>query len=310
MRIEDLINKWEYVPPSDPSFQRIDNTHILDIFVGKDDDLKRELMVVSEIEPSKINSSKVLDIQKGIRKDNRWATRIKLLKADEAEVFTHLCWDLIEHSRKATTKPMALEIFVARFLKWQKLMESGSALLSESTIRGIIGEILYAKKVLRNTFVWDKILSAWLGPDGSDRDFVFDNTWVEVKTIKPGKSSVTISSVEQLDTDKSGVLAVIVLDNTSASDVDGFSFADIVENMRDELRSSPSAIFQFEAKLMELGYSDHPEYHEKFYVLNSMRKFLVEEDFPRLKRIDLPVAILNANYDIALSEIISFEMEA
>lgn len=309
MKIDDLIYKWDCLPSADPSFQRIDDNHILDIFVGKDDDLKRELMVISDIEPSKINSSKALDIQKGVRKDGRWATRIRLLKSDEVEVFTHLCWDLIEHSRQASSKSIALEIFISRFLKWQKLMESGSSLMSESVIRGLVGEMLFARKVLCKEFTWDKIMSAWLGPNGSDRDFVFDNTWAEVKTIKPGKTFVTVSSVEQLDIEKNGTLAIIILDNTSSSDIDGFNFSDLIENMRDELRSSPSALFQFESKLMELGYSDHPEYHEKFYLLNRIRIFTVDKNFPKLKRADIPSAVINATYDIALSEIIAFETE-
>lgn len=309
MRIEDLVYKWETVPSSDLSFQRIDDEHILDIFIGKDSDLRRELMIISDIEPAKINSSKAIDIQKGIRKDKRWATRIKLLKSNEAEVFTHLCWDLIEHSRKATSKSLALEVLIARFLKWQKLMENGSDLLSESVIRGMIGEILYAKNVLHKKLNWDEILSAWLGPDGGDRDFVFNDTWVEVKTIKPGSPSITISSIEQLDSEKVGSLAVLVLENTSASDVDGFSFAGIINNMRDELRSNPSALFLYEAKLMELGYSEHREYHEKFYAYKSFKTYMVNTDFPRFKRANLPKAILQVSYDIALNEISSFETE-
>lgn len=309
MKIEDLMNRWEAMPSADPSFQRIDDMHILDIFIGKDSDLRRELMVVSDIEPAKITSSKILDIQKGIRKDKRWATRIKLLNNAESEVFTHLCWDLIEHSRKASSKSLALEILIARFLKWQKLMENGSDLLSESVIRGMIGEIIYARKIIHSNLGWDEVLSAWLGPDGSDRDFVFNDTWVEVKTIKPGKNSVTISSLEQLDSEKPGTLGVVILDNTSSSDIEGFSFADIIDDMRDELRAYPNAMFHFEAKLMELGYSEHREYHEKHYVLRKIRAYAVQDEFPKIKRSDLPGAIVQASYEISLGEISSFETE-
>lgn len=309
MKIEDLVYKWGTAPSSDLSFQRIDDEHILDIFIGKDSDLRRELMIISDVEPAKINSSKAIDIQKGIRKDKRWATRIKLLNNNEAEVFTHLCWDLIEHSRKATSKSLALEVLIARFLKWQKLMESGSDLLSESVIRGMIGEIIYAKKILHKKLSWDEILSAWLGPDGADRDFVFNDTWVEVKTIKPGGHSITVSSIEQLDSEKAGTLAVVILENTSTSDVDGVNFASIINNMREELRSNPSALFQFEAKLMELGYSEHREYHEKFYAFRTVKTYMVNAEFPRLKRVDLPKAIIQVNYDIALNELSSFETE-
>ena len=309
MRIEDLTEKWNTVPSADSSFQRIDDSHILDIFVGKDSGFHREIMIISDIEPAKINSNKALDIQKGVRKDNRWATRIKLIKNEEEEVFTHLCWDLIEHSRKASTKTLALEILINRFLKWQKLMESGTALLSEEKIRGIIGELLYAKNYLYILMGWDAVFSAWLGPDGSDKDFVFDDTWAEVKTIKPGKTSVVISSLEQMESDKVGYLVVMVLDNTSASDIDGFSFAGLIDEIRSALQLCPSAAFEFESKLFELGYSYHREYYEKHYVLQNTRKFVVDDSFPKLLKSNMPKGIVKAQYDIALSEIISYETE-
>ena len=309
MKVEDLTRKWDAAPSSDALFQRIDDIHILDIYVGRDSELRRELMIISDMEPARINSSKSLEILKGKRKDDRWATRIKLLKNDEAEVFTHLCWDLIEQSRKASSKSQALEIFIGRFMKWQKLMESGSDLLSEEVIRGIIGENLFMKNVMHKNMNWVDIISAWLGPEGCDQDFILNDTWVEVKTIRQGKSYVTISSVEQLDIDKPGTLAVVLLDNTSPSDEQGFSFADIINEMRHKLHSSPDALFQYESKLMELGYSEHREYHEKYFVLKNIKIFKVANNFPRLRRAFLPEAIIKANYDIALAEIKSYEVE-
>ncbi len=309
MKIDDLTTKWNTVPASETSFQRIDDEHVLDIFVGKDGENQKELMIISDLEPARITPSRSLDIQKGIRKDGRWSTRIKLLKKEEEEVFTHLCWDLIEHSRKAATKMLALEIFISRFLKWQKLMESGRDLLSEEAIKGIIGELLYAENYLYRIKDWDAIFDAWLGPDGADKDFVFDDTWVEVKAISHGKSTVTISSLEQLTSPYSGCLAVFTVDATSPSDVDGFCFAGLVNRMRELLKASPNALLQYESKLMELGYSEHREYYEKYYVFRGARFFIVKEGFPRLDPSSVPTSIVKVKYDISLPELSAFEME-
>ena len=309
MKIEDLINKWDASPPSDTSFSRVDDSHILDIFIGKDSESHRELMVISDIEPAKINSSKALDIQKGVRADGRWATVIKLVMSEETEVFTHLCWDLIEKSRNALTKTLGLELFIARFLKWQKLLESRRNLLSEEKIRGIIGELLYAREYLSIKMGWDTTFSSWLGPEGSDKDYVFDDTWIEVKTIKPGKPFITISSFEQLTSDKLGCLAVVILENTSTSDNDGFSFAELINEIRGALDSNPSALFTYETKLIELGYTERKEYYDKHYVHRHTYRFLVDEEFPKLLKDDIPTAIINARYDISLSDIMQYEME-
>ena len=309
MKIDDLTRKWDSVPPSEANYQRIDAEHILDIFVGKDNDNQKELMVVSDVEPSKIQSSKSLEIQKGLRRDGRWATTIKLIESEEEEVFTQLCWDLIEHSRKATSKALALEILIARYLKWQKLMARGSDLLPEETIRGIIGELLFAMKHLQTFMSWDSIFDAWLGPDGADKDFVFSDTWAEVKTVRPGKTYVTISSLEQLTAENVGQLAVLSIDATSGSDTDGFSFTGIIHEMRNQLSSHPNAMLDYESKLLELGYAERKEYSEKFYKFFGMKIYTVGEGFPSLTREACPEPIIGVRYDISLPEISSYEWE-
>lgn len=308
MKINDLHNKWNSVPHSDSAYQRIDNDHIVDIFIGRDSGGSKEFLILSEIEPAKIRSSKSMEIIKGIRNDGRWATQIKLLKKDQEEVFTHLCWDLIEQSRVAKTKTLGLEIVIARFLKWQKLMEGGNELLPDEVIKGIIGELTYAKNKLFLTYDWDTIFSAWLGPDGADKDFVFENTWAEIKAIKTGKSYVNISSLEQLSSKSTGTLVIVTVDNTSSADVNGFSFASIINEFRELLKASPSALFDFESKLLGLGYVDRKEYFDKYYVFYGFRFFKVDENFPKLTRESVAEEIIKVKYDIAISEIRNFEI--
>jgi len=308
MRIDDLYKKWDSVPSSDTAYQRVDDEHILDIYLGKDTNNSRELLLISEIEPANMRSSRSIEIIKGVRKDGRWATQIKLLKKEQEEVFTHLCWDLIEHARSAKSKTTGLEIVIARFLKWQKLMEGGNELLPDEVIKGVIGELFYAKNVLQDRYNYDLIFSAWLGPDGADKDFVFEETWAEIKAIKTGKSAITISSMDQLSSKNVGTLVVATVDNTSSADANGFSFASLINNFRERLSASPSALFDYESKLLELGYVDRKEYYERYYVFYGFRFYRVGEDFPKLQRETVPNEIVKVKYDIALSEIKEFEI--
>lgn len=308
MRIDDLQNKWDRVPSSDAAYQRIDDEHLLDIFIGKDNRNAKELLIVSDVEPAKLRSSKSIEIIKGVRQDGRYAIQMKLQNKDQEEVFMHLCWDLIEYSRSAKSKILALEIVIARFLKWQKLMEGGSELLPEETIKGMIGELLYAKNILHTKYDWDSIFSAWLGPEGSDKDFVFEDTWSEIKAIKTGKSSITISSLEQLSAKNIGSLVVVTVDTTSSVDTNGFSFASLINDIKEFLKASPSALFEYEGKLFELGYVDRKEYYEKYYVFYGFKYYKVDGDFPKLEREKIPNEIVKVKYDLALSEIKEFEI--
>lgn len=309
MKIDDFKTKWANVPPSDASFQRIDEHHILDIFLGRDVDGRQEILIVSEQEPSKIDSSRSLHIQKGKRLDGRWATRIKLISGSSDEVFTHLCWDLVEYSRTATSRHSAFNVLVERYLKWQRLLESGSDLMSEEAIKGLIGELVFAEKFLSPNMSWDLIMSAWLGPDGSEKDFVFNDTWAEIKAVNHNKLTITITSAEQLASPTPGRLAVITIEATSSSDTDGFAFASMIERFRSLLRSSPSAYYIFESKLVSLGYTDRQEYQTKYYKHLQDRVYEVVEGFPMIRKEDLAAGVVRVSFDLLLSEIEQYLLE-
>jgi len=200
-----------------------------------------------------------------------------------------------------------LEVVISRFLKWQKLMESGSNSLSEEVIKGLIGELIFAKKWLRKTYDWDTIMASWLGPEALDKDFVFEETWAEVKAVRSGKPFVTISSMEQLTSEKDGLLVVVTVDSTAPTDTTGFSVVGLINDIRQDLRIHPSAMFDFEKKLMEIGWSDKKEYENKCYAVRGIRIYDVTSEFPKLEQKNVPVEIIKARYDIALSGIARFE---
>lgn len=309
MKIDDFQYKWHNVATSKGSYQRIDADHPLDFYIGKDAYGIKELILVTQHEPSKMKSSKSVEVIKGVRTDGKWAVQIRLLKKEHEDVFIHLCWDLIESSRGVISQLQGLETVIARFIKWQKLMEYSSGGLSDEVIKGIIGELIYAKSIIANKYDLDTIVTSWLGPEGSDRDFVFGNTWTEVKTISTGKLTIGITSIEQLDTSVEGLLAVATVDETSPSDKQGFSFAGVIDDFRTMLKANPNALFMFEEKLVNLGYYDKKEYEEKYYTFGGFRFFSVDRNFPRLTRETVRNEIAKVKYEILLSAIEDWETE-
>ena len=308
MIIDDLINKWVTIPPINDEYKRIDSEHLLDIYLGNDKDSLKELMIVSKLEPAIVKSGKAINIEKNKRKDGLWATRMRLLQQEEESVFINLCFDLIESSRKGTTLTESLNIFFLRFLKWQRLMEKGLNILSEEIIRGLIGEIIYMRDYLSKFMNWDEVISAWLGIESADKDFIYLDTWAEIKTIGPSKNFITISSIEQLSSNSDGRLVVFEIDKTSSNDINGFSFSNLIAKTKEVLQLNPNALNEFESKLFEIGYYNHPEYEDKFYILNQCRQYRVDNSFPKITPKDLPYGVLNAKYDISLTAIKDFEI--
>jgi hypothetical protein len=309
MKIEDLRNRWQNIKVNRGLFQRLDPTHPLDFFIGIDENNFKEIILLTEYEPSKMKSSKSIQVEKGIRDDKKWAIQIKLIKEEHEDVFIRLCWDLIDSSKKITDKLKGVESVVSRFAKWQKLMEFGSDCLTDEVIKGIIGEMLYIKHVLLDKYDLDTIVNSWLGPNGSDRDFVFKETWTEVKAIGSGKLTVCISSLEQLNIMEEGILAIAIVDPTSEADVNGFNFSSVVNKFRLLLKANPSALYSFEEKLINIGYYDRKEYEEKYYTFSGFKFYKVDNTFPKLTNENVRNEIVKVKYEIAISAIGKWQSE-
>jgi hypothetical protein len=255
-----------------------------------------------------MKSSKSIQVEKGRRVDGQWAIQIKLTDENNEDVFARLCWDLIESSAKCVNKLQGVETVVARFIKWQKLLESGAESMSTEVIKGLIGELKFAEEILLKKYSLDEVIDSWLGPDGSDRDFVFNDTWAEVKALATGKLTVGISSLNQLEVDDVGILAVTTIDITSDSDHNGFSFSSIIEHFRDLLSASPKSLFRFEENLTSLGYFDRKEYSEKYFTFGGFRLFKVDTDFPILTSKNVREEIGAAKYELILSSLVKWEL--
>lgn len=307
MKFNDLSTKWDAIQPGEGTFQRVEVDHILDIYIGKNSSNKRALLILSSTEPDNIVESKAIEIRKNLREDGQWATSFSLVDENKDHVFVRLCWDLIESARRAPTNDKAIEVVMRRYLEWQKLMLNGNDLLSDEVIKGIIGELIYARDFLSVERKWEHVISAWLGPQARDKDFVFEDTWTEVKTIRRGKESVTISSLEQLSSEVDGLLAVMLIDKTSNTDTSGFSFNGLISSVRTEIESNPQVLLEFERKLISLGYVERKEYDEMFYSFAGARFFDVNQEFPKIEASSIPREIIKAKYDIDLVGLANFE---
>jgi len=307
---EALMNKWDSSRSEEDVLIRVDAEHPLDFFVGKDDEGNRVFALITDYEPSKISSSKSLSVLKNNRAiDGRWAIKIKLVNDEFSDVFLHLCVDLIEACSIAENELEGVEIFVSRFIKWQKMMESGFEEMSISVVKGMIGELLFIDKVLFNRLDLETAITSWLGPEGSDRDFVFSETWVEIKTIGVGKDSVKISSLDQLDISQIGYLGVIRIEKTSSSDKAGFSFNGIIDMISKKLEKLPSIRFLFNEKLLKLGYHYRENYNNMLFVYKGINFYQVDESFPKLIPENVRVEINGATYSLSLSAIENWKVE-
>lgn len=296
-----LERQWDNINYTSGGFLQIDTQHPLEWHIGYQSISQRTLLLVCDAEAPKIDSSKSMMVEKRRREsDNRWALTFELLRDEQQEVFAILCCDVIEHSRFASDEQEALKLVVNRYKQWSRLLEAQkSGLMNESTRKGLLGELLFLEQRLSITTSTLQEIQGWVGADGADQDFMYSDGWFEVKAVGASSSSVTISSLEQLDRDDEGELVIIRIDKVAPKSVGAITLNDVVHRIRIMLDDDARNLF--DSKLMFYGYLDLQEYGEQKYHHSSTQHYKVNRIFPRLTRKLVPPQIESLRYELSLS---------
>ena len=300
MKTTDFINKWDEFRTQKGYMQRLDPSHPLDFFVGINEKGYDELALITENEPCQMKSSKALEVEKNRRKDGKWATQIASLESKNQDIFARLCVDLVECSYGAKSEQDGISKVAARFLAWQRLFATMHETLPMIVLKGLVGELQFGQLLLEKGVSKDVVIQSWQGPDGADRDYVLNDKWYEIKAVSTGKDKVTISSMNQLETEIPGFLVVMNVDESSKTDPDAISVKEMVDKMRSVLEDAPEASRIFEEKLVSLGYLDKQVYNDILFRIGSSSYYRVEEDFPKLVANKVPTAIVAVRYDLSL----------
>ena len=285
------------------SFQRVDDQHVLDLYLGVDNMSRYTLVLISQIEPSPTISSQIISVQIGVRRDNKWAISFSLVDNKYEDIFCHFCIDIIESSRTIVTVNKGAEFICLRYTKWQNMLAKfNSGLLPKSAIKGLIGELYFLKDYLIPLYGQEIAVNSWIGPEKADQDFVCGNTWYEVKSTVSGAESIKISSIEQLDMPMEGELVIVYLDKTSCTDEFRITVNQMFQDIYDSL-DTEELKQKFSDILLNLGYYKTTEYDEYMYRYAKMERYKVDLNFPCIRRNILPQAVISSSYYLSISSI-------
>ena len=149
---------------------------------------------------------------------------------------------------------------------------------------GLFGELYFMARWLDCT--WDSRIRAWLGPEGSSKDFDWseeDGLFVEVKTTQQVDDPFVhpISSLEQLSCDGEFRLVLFSM-SAKPSESGEESLRRIVDEIIEQIAGDQNLIEQFRLKLSKTGYNPAIK-SPNFSVQESLcRLYLVEGAFPHL----------------------------
>lgn len=285
-------------------FSRIDDEHILDLHIGLDEKGRRSIELRSMFKPVKVTGTSAIDVTQYTKPEYN-TIRFSLKDDDMSGLFYKFCEDIIEQTKDLKNEKDGYKAITTRFFQWKKMFVlSKNTFLTEPEIMGMIGEILFLRGPLADEIGLSEALKSWSGQELTHKDFSCSDKWYEVKTISRGNTTVRISSLEQLDSDKNGELIVYSLEKMSPA-YNGISLNKLILETRQMFLSADDAD-TFLAKVAMQGYEYNNYYDEFVFEVSGLTRYKVTDQFPKLTHANVPKEITKANYDLALAEIMSF----
>lgn len=284
-------------------FRRVSQDHILDLYCGIDNMSRYTLLLIAAAEPENVKSSKVINVGLRKRSDERWTLSFSLADDTFKELFVRFCDDMIESSATLGSAANGPKFICTRYNGWQQMLSAARGdLLSKSEIKGIIGEMLFIRDYLFPKYGKESTLHAWMGPKMADQDFVFADTWYEIKATSSDAEYIRISSIEQLDCSDEGTLVVLALDQTSELDGQGVTANSLYRELRESIGDDSLKLI-FSSLLLKMGFYPRPEYDEHVYRPKGMRQYRVDTTFPCLRRSNIPSSVVEAIYTLSLASV-------
>ena len=285
-------------------FSRIDDEHILDLHIGLDEKGRKSIELRSMFKPVKVTGTSAIDVTQYTKPEYN-TIRFSLKDDDMSGLFYKFCEDIIEQTKDLKNEKDGYKAITTRFFQWKKMFVlSKNTFLTEPEIMGMIGEMLFLRGPLAEEIGLSEALKSWSGQELTHKDFSCSDKWYEVKTISRGNTTVRISSLEQLDSDKNGELIVYSLEKMSPA-YNGISLNKLILETRQMFLSADDAD-TFLAKVAMQGYEYNNYYDEFVFEVSGLTRYKVTDQFPKLTHANVPKEITKANYDLALAEIMSF----
>ena len=285
---------------------RIDPDYKLDAYVGYNEEGQMSLSIIENGRIEKINSSKFIHAQLNKRNDGKLVLSFDLQDSAYISTFLVLCSDLIEMC-ECNGKDKAIQTAIERWNFWRDMFSNKQPdILSKKEIKGLIGELIVLSEFMIKKHGHFEAINSWMGPLLGHKDFEFGDEWIEVKSINTASNQVTISSLEQLDSQVEGKLIIVRLEDTNSSVDDAINLNSIVNEIVEDLDSS-DIMQAFQMKLYSAGYAYNKLYDDINFRFEKMETYKVVDEFPRLTRGNVNLKIGNAKYTILLDGIESFK---
>lgn len=301
INFEKIFSSFE-VPGA---FNLVDSSHKLEFYVGIDDRGRKCIILRSKDRPDVVKSTSAIEISIGQVRNNIWSLGFHLVQNSMSGLFYRFCEDIIESSRDLPESITGMSYVVKRYNSWKKMFYTMKReLLSENEIMGLIGELLFLKNEMLERYNEEEAISSWSGCDKTHKDFSIENEWYEVKSTYTSSLTVKIHSIEQLDSDDEGRLVVFEFEKMSES-FDGYTLNNVVRDVLNSISAEMADIIL--EKIKNVGWEYNDGYDKYVYRIVSYTKYIVNDEFPRIKKKDIPLSVVKLEYELLKRDLLRFK---
>lgn len=254
--------------------------------------------------------SNLSEIEVSLFKDNSFPESkfllIQLLDRGDRvrDIFAAICGNIASTILSIPSEKDAVKLVISQMRKWQDLFSKKlKNILSTQEQQGLYGELTFLLKLISSSMDRIRSIDSWVGPNKAPQDFIGEAWAVEVKTISVNRfPDVSINGELQLDEtsiDKLFLYNLVV----EIGSVDGKNLPELVGDVRNYLSKDTIALNLFENKLIYYGYFDIDanSYKDRHYIIRKENYYLVQDEFPRIKKDDLLLGVSDVKYTITLA---------
>lgn len=300
---EETIKKD--IERSSPSkyFLAVDN-HPLGLLIGKNEDGYPTLRFNGSFLRKEIIGTEIMEIKQ--LQFNELNSLLFIYKdLENISLFVSFCLDMINTSFDID-KENGYCFLIKRYKEWKMMFKTKGRKISDKEIQGLIGELLFLWKYAMPIFGEQDAIKGWGGIDHQKKDFSINQTRFEVKTTNLSKDTVTISSVDQLLSEKIGFLVVYYLERRAPA-YDGIKLNALVSQISKSIKSYDVKL-DFMQKLSDFGYEKNVDYDYFVFEMQGYVIYKINNAFPRINKDMLKQGIINVKYDLYLGDLKEFKI--
>jgi hypothetical protein len=165
---------------------------------------------------------------------------------------------------------------------WQSAWKATQGSMERVVQVGLYGELLILEHIMLPA-LGPRAVRHWSGPDRERHDFVGERMHLEVKTTRRRRHEHEISRMDQLHAPEGRLLylASVLLEESAAG---AGTLATRIDAVSELLRTAPAESDEFQAKLVQLGWSDEMRRTGELMRFHHADSIImaVDETFPRL----------------------------